>query len=106
MGLKAHVYESVAELKGIGAGFGLAANAMQALDHLGLKDEISQIGHYLGSYNVLDQKGNILVEPNPSVKNTIRTILRYTEQTYTNFFYQKFPIVRFTLANVRLPLNG
>ncbi|MND39551.1 FAD-dependent urate hydroxylase [compost metagenome] len=64
LGLKAHVYESVAELKGIGAGFGLAANAMQALDHLGLKDEISQIGHYLGSYNVLDQKGNILVEPN------------------------------------------
>ncbi|RKO73204.1 monooxygenase [Sphingobacterium puteale] len=64
LGIEAHVYESVPELKGIGAGFGLAANAMQALDHLGLKDEISQIGHYLGSYNVLDQKGNILVEPN------------------------------------------
>lgn len=64
LGIEAHIYESVTELKGIGAGFGLAANAMQALDHLGLKDEISQIGHYLGSYNVLDQKGNILVEPN------------------------------------------
>ena len=28
LGIEAHVYESVAELKGIGAGFGLAANAM------------------------------------------------------------------------------
>jgi len=64
LGIEAHIYESVSELKGIGAGFGLAANAMQALDHLGLKEEISQIGHYLESYNVLDQKGNILVEPN------------------------------------------
>jgi 2-polyprenyl-6-methoxyphenol hydroxylase-like FAD-dependent oxidoreductase len=53
VGIEAHVYESAIELKGIGAGFGLAANAMQALEHLGLKDEIVPIGHYLASYNVL-----------------------------------------------------
>lgn len=64
LGIEAHVYESAAELKGIGAGFGLAANAMQALEQLGLKDEIVPLGHYLDSYNVLDEKGNILVEPN------------------------------------------
>lgn len=74
LGIEAHVYESVSELKGIGAGFGLAANAMQALDHLGLKEEISQIGHYLESYNVLDQKGNILVEPDTrSISKKIQT---------------------------------
>jgi 2-polyprenyl-6-methoxyphenol hydroxylase-like FAD-dependent oxidoreductase len=56
VGIEAHVCESAIELKGIGAGFGLAANAMQALEHLGLKDEIVPIGHYLASYNVLDQK--------------------------------------------------
>lgn len=63
-GIEAHVYESATELKGIGAGFGLAANAMKALEHLGLKEEIVPIGHFLDSYNILDQQGNILVEPN------------------------------------------
>lgn len=63
LGIEAHVYESAAELKGIGAGFGLAANAMQALELMGLKAEISKIGHYLDSYNILDQHGHILVAP-------------------------------------------
>lgn len=64
LGIEAHVYEGASELRGIGAGFGLAANAMQALEHLGLKEEIIAIGHYLDSYNVMDQQGNILVAPN------------------------------------------
>lgn len=63
IGKEAHVYEGAQELKGIGAGFGLAANAMQALAHLGLRDEIGKLGHFLDSYNVLDEQGKILVAP-------------------------------------------
>ena len=57
------VFEQAPILKGIGAGFGLAANAMQAFDSLGLKEEIEKIGYYTSSYNILDQQGKILLAP-------------------------------------------
>lgn len=58
------LFEQSKMIKGIGAGFGLAANAMQALDYLGLKKDIEAIGHHLPSYNILDQNGHLLLEPN------------------------------------------
>jgi len=63
IGMEAHVYEGAQKLKGIGAGFGLAANAMQALAYLDLRDDISTLGHFLDSYNILDDQGHILVAP-------------------------------------------
>lgn len=66
LGIEATVYERVSILKGIGAGFGLAANAMQAFELLGLRQGVENIGHFLPSYNILDQHGNILVAPNTS----------------------------------------
>ena len=63
IGITAQLYEGAKELKGIGAGFGLAANAMQALALLDLREDITKLGHFLDSYNVLDEQGNILVAP-------------------------------------------
>jgi len=63
LGHEAIVYERAKELKGIGAGFGLAANAMQAFEYLGLREGVEKIGHFLHSYNILDEKGRILVAP-------------------------------------------
>src|SRR5690606_9553070 len=57
------LFEQAPELKGIGAGFGLAANAMRALDLLGLRTEVEQLGYYLDSYHILDHKGRLLVAP-------------------------------------------
>ena len=57
------LFEQAPLLKGIGAGFGLAANAMRALDLLHLKNEVEKIGYYLDSYSILDHKGNLLVAP-------------------------------------------
>ena len=57
------IFEQSKAIRGIGAGFGLAANAMQAFELLGLRSEIEQIGHHLNSYNILDTKGNILFTP-------------------------------------------
>ncbi|MGO3305289.1 MAG: FAD-dependent monooxygenase [Sphingobacterium sp.] len=62
-GLSATVYEQAAALRGIGAGFGLAANAMHALDILGLRQGVEKIGHFLPSYNILDANGKILISP-------------------------------------------
>lgn len=64
LGREYQLFEQAEELKGIGAGFGLAANAMHALDLLGLRDEVEKYGYYLDSFAILDQKGNVLADPN------------------------------------------
>ena len=64
-------------LHGIGAGFGLAANAMQALDLLGLKEEIEKIGYYLDNYHILSEKGDILFKP-----DTNRISSRYNQKNF------------------------
>lgn len=63
LGLHFTLFEQTKVLRGIGAGFGLAANAMQALEILGLRSEIEKIGHHVDHYNILDEKGNILISP-------------------------------------------
>lgn len=63
IGIQPTIFESAQALKGIGAGFGLAANAIQALDYLELKDGVIPLGHYLENYNILDQQGRVLAAP-------------------------------------------
>jgi len=72
------VFEQAAVLKGIGAGFGLAANAMQAFDYLGLREEIEQIGYYTETYAILDHKGRTLIAP-----DTQRLSSRYNQKNFT-----------------------
>lgn len=72
------VFEQTKVIKGIGAGFGLAANAMQALDLLGLKDDVEKIGFYTCSYHILDQEGNILLAP-----DTERLTKKYNQSNFT-----------------------
>ncbi|MGH2623545.1 MAG: FAD-dependent monooxygenase, partial [Sphingobacterium sp.] len=72
-----HLFEQAPAIKGIGAGFGLAANAMQALSYLGLSDEIKKIGFQVNSYAILDQQGRVLVDP-----NTATLSQRYQQENY------------------------
>jgi len=72
-----HLFEKTPSIKGIGAGFGLAANAMQALHYLGLSDEIKKIGYPVNSYAILDQHGGILVDP-----DTASLSQRYQQENY------------------------
>lgn len=73
-----HLFEQSSLLKGIGAGFGLAANAMQALDYLGLKNDIEKLGHHVSTYNILNQAGDILLAPNT---NALRA--KYDQDNFT-----------------------
>ena len=57
------IFEQSKVIKGIGAGFGLAANAMKAFELIGLREEIELIGHHLESYNILDEHGKVLFAP-------------------------------------------
>src|SRR5690606_41274827 len=57
------LFEQATERKGIGAGFGLAAHAMRALDLLGLRSEVEQIGYYLNNHHLFVAHGQLLVAP-------------------------------------------
>ena len=57
IGLRPIVFESAPEVKAIGAGLGLGANAIKAFSHLGIKEEVTAAGSFLSSFTVYDQKG-------------------------------------------------
>lgn len=86
------LFEQAAELKGIGAGFGLAANAMRALELLELKDDIEKIGHHLDNYNILDQQGRVLVSP-----DTVAISDRYR---HSNFAVHRADLHMYLLSKV------
>ncbi|KKX51258.1 FAD-dependent monooxygenase [Sphingobacterium sp. IITKGP-BTPF85] len=92
IGIQATIYESAKALKGIGAGFGLAANAIQALEYLELKAGVIPLGHYLENYNILDKQGRILAAPET------KTISDKYEQD--NFAIHRADLHQFLLAQI------
>ncbi|PTX15290.1 2-polyprenyl-6-methoxyphenol hydroxylase-like FAD-dependent oxidoreductase [Pontibacter mucosus] len=59
-GFEAEVYEAAPELKPVGAGVGLAANAMQGLQRLGVADEVVARGRQLEALTIFDERGGII----------------------------------------------
>lgn len=72
------VFEQAPALRGIGAGLGLAANAMQAFEYLGLREEVEEIGFYTGTYEVLDHQGRVLIAPDAHSLSA-----RYQQKNFT-----------------------
>jgi 2-polyprenyl-6-methoxyphenol hydroxylase-like FAD-dependent oxidoreductase len=63
-GFKVKIYENAAEIKPLGAGLALAANAVKALIEIGISEDILKAGNILKVVRIKDQKGNILTETN------------------------------------------
>lgn len=59
-GMRATVYEAAPELRPVGAGLGLAANAVKAFDVLGLKHGLVQCGRRLHGLAILDEHGRTI----------------------------------------------
>lgn len=55
-GLNVIVYESAAEIKPVGAGIGIANNAMQVFKKLGINEKIENAGVKVSSMNITDHK--------------------------------------------------
>lgn len=62
VGIKPMVFEAAPEIRALGAGLALAANAMIALDRIGIQDEVMQLGRVLPSFSILDQKGGLITK--------------------------------------------
>lgn len=90
------VFESANEIKGIGAGFGLASNAIKAFGCLGLAEEVTALGRWLDSFDICDQWGNTLIRTDPSK-------LRDLYQA-ENFAYHRADLHQFLLS--KLPASS
>jgi 2-polyprenyl-6-methoxyphenol hydroxylase-like FAD-dependent oxidoreductase len=62
VGIEATVLEQAHELEAVGAGLGLAANAVQALERLGVADEVRARGDAAGTLVARKPSGAILLE--------------------------------------------
>ncbi|HMR82195.1 MAG TPA: FAD-dependent monooxygenase, partial [Niabella sp.] len=54
------VFEAAEIVKPVGAGLGLAANAIKALDKLEIKDKVIEQGRVLSSFSIKDEKDNTI----------------------------------------------
>ncbi len=62
LGLRPVVFESAPDIKPLGAGLLLAANAIHGLQRLGVADKVVNAGHQLRKFSVLDRQGKVLSE--------------------------------------------
>jgi 2-polyprenyl-6-methoxyphenol hydroxylase-like FAD-dependent oxidoreductase len=63
-GFEVKVYEFAPQLKPLGAGLVLAANAVKALFDLGIGSRLLQAGCVLSSFEILDESGKIITKTN------------------------------------------
>lgn len=61
-GISYTLFERDKEVRGIGAGFGLASNAMKAFEILGYADEIVPLGHMLDDFEIQDWKEKTILK--------------------------------------------
>lgn len=62
IGIETLIYEGAPSIQAIGAGLGLAANAIMGFDRLGIKDEVIARGRIIPSFAILDHKGKIITQ--------------------------------------------
>lgn len=61
-GFTVNVYEAAEEIRPLGAGLGLAANAIRAFESIGIAEKVVKAGKILKTLRLRDTKGNILSE--------------------------------------------
>jgi 2-polyprenyl-6-methoxyphenol hydroxylase-like FAD-dependent oxidoreductase len=61
-GFRVNVYENAPEIKPLGAGLGLGANAVKSFFEIGIGDEVLEAGKIIKLVRIKDQHGNILTE--------------------------------------------
>ncbi|MFN3444156.1 MAG: FAD-dependent monooxygenase [Bacteroidia bacterium] len=70
-GFEVTVYEAAPQLKAVGAGISLSANAIKALAVLGVKNSVVAKGHFLEKLAIQNHKGKVLMSNNSTELNTV-----------------------------------
>lgn len=64
MGIRVKVFEAAPEIKAVGAGLTLGANAIKAFEKLGMAQEVTEAGRQLSGFTIYDNKGKPLTRTN------------------------------------------
>lgn len=92
LGYQVVLYESNPEIKGIGAGFGLASNAMRAFSDLGLEKGILPLGTLLSESRICDSRGKIISVADTSlVKNLKHPSLAIHRKDLHSYLLNQLP---------------
>lgn len=59
-GVRAEVFESAPQIRALGAGLMLAANAVKGYQKLGISEQIITKGHFLPAFSILDRGGRVI----------------------------------------------
>lgn len=78
IGIEAVVAESAPEIKAVGAGLALAANAMMALRQIGVAEQVIQEGRELLAFSIYDQKGKLISRTDTDPANSKFGISNFT----------------------------
>lgn len=66
-GIDSIIYEAVPEIKAVGAGLVLAANAMKALRKIGIAEDVINAGTLLPSFTIYDSQGRVINKTNSTI---------------------------------------
>lgn len=78
IGIEAVVMEAAPAIKPVGAGLALAANAMRALQKIGIADLVIQAGRELKAFSIYDQKGKLISQTDTDPANSRFGISNFT----------------------------
>jgi 2-polyprenyl-6-methoxyphenol hydroxylase-like FAD-dependent oxidoreductase len=60
IGIETSIFESAPKIKPLGAGLGLAANAIKAFKVLGIEEKVIKAGKEIDRFEILDEKGKLV----------------------------------------------
>lgn len=78
IGIDAMVMEAAIEIKPVGAGLALAANAMMALRKIGVADQVIREGRELKAFSIYDQQGKLISRTDTDPANSRYGISNFT----------------------------
>lgn len=84
IGIETSIFEAAPKIKPLGAGLGLAANAIKAFKMLGIDEKIIKAGKEIDLFEILDEKGNLITNTDNKALN------------------QKYGLNNFTIHRARL----
>jgi 2-polyprenyl-6-methoxyphenol hydroxylase-like FAD-dependent oxidoreductase len=77
--IQLEIFEGSAQMKAVGAGLGLGANAVAAFDHIGIKPEVLAVSNVLDGFRILDAKGRLITQTNNiAINRNLQTISNFT----------------------------
>ena len=105
--IKTTIFEANPEIKELGAGLGLAANAIKAFEYLGLKEELLTICNPINNFLIIDHKGQRISTTKTEGSYTIHRaqlqgfLLNNTDST-TIYLDKKLKDISWNLNNITL----